>query len=55
MNNEMLYKLFINSLNKMNDDELTLSLSKAKSMLSSNDYEKLVELIKKEKGNLSEN
>ncbi len=49
MNNEMLYQLFLNSLNKMNDEELAKSLEKAKLMLSSNDYEKLLEFIKKEK------
>lgn len=49
MNNEMLYQLFLNSLSKMNDEELERSLSKAKNMLSDSDYEKLLEFIKKEK------
>ena len=45
MNNEMLYKLFSNSLSKMNDDELAKSLEKAKLMLSEDDFSKLVEFI----------
>ncbi len=49
MNNDMLYQLFLNSLNKMNDEELDKSLAKAKNMLNENDYEKLLEVIKKEK------
>lgn len=49
MNNEMLYKLFSNSLSKMNDDELTKSLEKAKLMLSDDDFSKLVEFINMEK------
>ena len=49
MNNEMLYKLFLNSLNKMNDEELAQSLLKAKSMLSENDYEKLLDFIRAER------
>lgn len=49
MNNEMLYQLFKNSLSKMNDEELEKSLSKAKNMLNDNDYEKLIEFIRKEK------
>lgn len=49
MNNEMLYKMFINSLSKMNDEELTRSLLKAKNMLSDSDYEKLLEIIKAER------
>ena len=49
MNNEMLYQLFLNSLSKMNDTELEKSLAKARTMLSDNDYERLVDFIKKEK------
>jgi hypothetical protein len=49
MNNEMLYQLFLNSLTKMNDAELEKSLSKAKNMLSDNDYAKLLEVIRMEK------
>ena len=49
MNNEMLYQLFLNSLSKMNDEELERSLNKAKNMLSDKDYEKLSEFIRMEK------
>ena len=49
MNNEMLYQLFLNSLSKMSDAELEKSLSKAKNMLSENDYAKLLEFIRIEK------
>ena len=49
MNNEMLYKLFSNSLSKMNDNELAKSLEKAKLMLSEDDFSKLVEFINIEK------
>ena len=49
MNNEMLYQLFLNSLSKMNDEELEKSLSKAKNMLSDTDFSKLVEFIRMEK------
>ena len=44
MNNEMLYKLFLNSLGKMNDEELASALLKAKGMLNDNDYEKLLDV-----------
>ena len=49
MNNEMLYQLFLNSLTKINDAELEKSLSKAKNMLSDNDYAKLLDVITMEK------
>ena len=49
MNNDMLYQLFINSLGKMSDEELAKSLIKAKSMLNENDYEKLLDVIRKER------
>ena len=49
MNNEMLYQLFINSLTKMSDDELAISLIKAKTMLNENDYEKLLGFIRAER------
>ena len=49
LNNEMLYQLFLNSLSKMNDDELSKALLKAKSMLNDNDYEKLLDVIRKER------
>lgn len=49
MNNEMLYQLFLNSLSKMNDQELASALLKAKTMLNENDYEKLLDVIRTEK------
>lgn len=55
MNNEMLYKLFSNSLSKMNEQELEKSLEKAKLMLSEDDFSKLKEFISLEKRNQSKN
>lgn len=51
MNNEMLYKLFSNSLSKMNEQELSKSLEKAKLMLNEDDFSKLQEFISIEKRN----
>ncbi len=54
MNNEMIYKLFLNTLSKMSDAELESALQKAKEMLSENDYNNLLKFIEveKKKGNL---
>lgn len=49
MNNEMMYKMFLNTLAKMNDEELQVSLKKAKELLSEHDYENLLKLIEKER------
>lgn len=49
MNNEMMYSLFVNSIKNMSDEELKNALEKTKSMLSKDDYSKLVALIKKER------
>ncbi len=49
MNNEMMYSLFVNSIKNMNDEELKNALEKTRSMLSEDDYSKLVALIKKER------
>lgn len=49
MNNEMMYALFLNSVRKMNDEELRNALEKASSILSKEDYTKLVEVIQKER------
>lgn len=49
MDNAMLYKMFLNSLNSMNDDELAKSLLKVKSLLNQSDYEKLLMFIKAER------
>ncbi len=51
MNNDMMYKMFLNTLAKMNDDELQVSLTKAKELLSEHDYENLIKLIEKERFN----
>lgn len=51
MNNDMMYKMFLNTLAKMNDDELQVSLTKAKELLSKHDYENLIKLIEKERFN----
>ena len=37
------------SLSKMSDEELAKSLIKAKSMLNENDYQKLLDVIRKER------
>ena len=49
MNNEMMYALFLNSIKKMNDQELKTAMQKAKGFLSENDYTKLCEIIEKER------
>lgn len=51
LNNDMMYKMFLNTLAKMNDDELQVSLTKAKELLSEHDYENLIKLIEKERFN----
>lgn len=49
MNNEMLYNMFLNSVRNMSDEELNKTLEKTKSVLNENDYQRLTELIKKER------
>ena len=49
MNNEMMYKMFLNTIAKMNDQELEKALSKAKGLLSENDYNNLLVMIEKER------
>ena len=49
MNNEMIYAMFLNSIRNMSDEELKKTLEKTKGVLSENDYNKLLELIKKER------
>ncbi len=49
MDNENLMKMFLNMMNTMNDKEIDLALNKAKSLLSVNDYEKLVTLIREKR------
>lgn len=50
MDNEMMYKMFLSTLAKMNDVELDNALNKAKDLLSEKDYQTLLEMIKKERG-----
>ena len=47
--NEMLYSMFLQTLNQMNEEELQKSLLRAKNVLSENDYEKLLDFIENEK------
>lgn len=54
MNNEMMYKMFLNTLAKMNDQELETSLKKAKELLSEADYNNLVNIIEKERNRKNE-
>ena len=49
----MLYKLFLNTISKMNDNELENALKKAKEMLSENDYDKLLKFIEIEKAKMN--
>ena len=49
MDNDMINKMFLNALANMNDSELNNALTKAKELLSENDYETLLKMIKSEK------
>jgi len=51
MDNEMIYKMFLNTLGKMNESELENALKKARELLSEKDYQTLVNMIKQEKTN----
>ncbi len=53
MNNEMIYTMFLNSIRNMSDEELKNTLGKAKGILNETDYNKLSELIKKERQNFN--
>lgn len=44
-----MYKMFLNTLSKMNDHELENALAKAKEVLSESDYNTLLTLIEKER------
>ena len=52
MDNEMMYKMFLSTLSKMNNAELENALKKAKELLSDRDYNTLVEMIQKERGDI---
>lgn len=47
MNSEMIYKMFLNSVKNMNEDELKNMLQKIKPMLSESDYKKFEDGIAK--------
>ena len=49
MTNEMMYKMFLTTLSKMSDQDLKNALTKAKGMLSENDYNNLLRLIEQER------
>ncbi len=49
MNNDILFAMFASTLSKMNENELTDNLAKAKSILSEADYENLISFINQEK------
>ncbi len=51
MNNEMIYTMFLNSIRNMSDEELNKTLEKTKGILNENDYQKLLDLIRKERQN----
>ena len=53
MNNEMIYTMFLNSIRNMSDEELKNTLEKTKGILNETDYNKLLELIQKERENLN--
>ena len=44
-----MYKMFLNTISKMSDQELENALTKAKGMLSEADYTNLLAIIEKEK------
>lgn len=48
-NNEMLYSMILNSIKSMSDTEIKTTLEKAKGMMNANDYEKLLQIVKKER------
>ena len=50
MDNEMMYKMFLSTISKMDDSELDTTLKKAKELLSEKDYNSLYNMIKKERG-----
>lgn len=49
MDNEMMYKMFLNTLAKMDDTELNTALDKAKKLLSEKDYQALLSMVQKER------
>lgn len=53
MNNDMIYTMFLNSIRNMSEEELKNTLEKTKGILNESDYNKLLELIKKERQNFN--
>lgn len=51
MDNEMVYKMFLGTLSKMEDNDLENALKKAKEMLSDDDYVRLLKIVQDYKGN----
>ena len=49
MNNEMIYTMFLDSIRNMSEEELKNTLKKTKGILNDSDYNKLLELIQKER------
>ena len=45
----MIYKMFSNTLAKMNDNDLQNTLIKAKELLSDKDYQSLLSMIEKQR------
>lgn len=53
MDNEMMYKMFLATISKMDNNELDNTLKKAKELLSDKDYNTLYNMIKKERNGTS--
>ena len=49
MDNETLMKMFLNMMDTMSDNEIESALEKAKSLMSANDYDKLVTLVQEKR------
>ena len=49
MDNETLMKMFLNMMDTMSDKEVDMALSKAKTLLSAKDYDKLVQIIEEKR------
>lgn len=49
MDNETLMKMFLNMMDTMTDKEVETALTKAKTLLSVKDYDKLVQLVEEKR------
>ena len=45
MDNETLMKMFLNMMDTMSDTELESALEKAKTLMSSKDYDRLISIV----------